>query len=257
MSVLAAKDVAVTLGGQAVLSGVSFALKAGEVTAIVGPNGAGKSTLLDVLAGLRRPDAGLVRLDERSLASVPARERARAVAYLPQTPEIAWAVSVRTLVGLGRTAHVGALGLGADDHAAVEEALQATAMTRFAGRLVQTLSGGERARALIARALAGQPRWILADEPLAGLDPGHVLDTVDLFRGQADQGLGVVVTLHDLSVALRLADRVIVLAHGRLLADGDPEQALRPEVLATAYGVEARQARGAAGLLIEVIGRSS
>ncbi|PZQ53732.1 MAG: ABC transporter, partial [Phenylobacterium zucineum] len=125
----------------------------------------------------------------------------------------------------------------------------------FAARIVTTLSGGELARVLIARALAGEPEWLLADEPLAGLDPGHQLDAAALFRTLAGEGKGVVVTLHDLPMAMRLADRVIVLANGQILADGPPVEALAPTILSAAYGVTASFAKGDHGPLIEIIGR--
>ena len=253
---LIAQDLAVALGGQVILDGIDARFRPGEVTAIVGPNGAGKSTLLACLAGLRRPNRGRVILGDAPILALPHRQRARSIGFLPQTPEIAWAVDVETLVGLGRTSHSGARGLSEADHVAVQAALVRTRMTPFARRDVTTLSGGERARALPARVLAGEPSWLLADEPLAGLDPGHQLDTVDLLRGfAAEDGHGVVMTLHDLGVALRLADRVIVLAGGRLIADGPPPLALTLAVLAQAYGVEAAIVAGTAGPLIEMIGR--
>ena len=257
MSLLSAENLSVRLGDKAVLNGVGAAFAPGLVTAVVGPNGAGKSTLLDCLAALRKPDAGQVTLDGRALRDLPSRERARRIAYLPQNAEIAWAVDGRTFVGLGRTPYVGAWGLTAEDRAAVDRAMAVTGVEGFANRVVSTLSGGERARVLIARALAGDPQWLLADEPLAGLDPGHVLDACDLFRRLADdEGRGVVVTLHDLDAALRMADRVIVLAEGRVLADGTPAEALSPEVLKTAYGVEARTLEGMHGPVLEMVGRA-
>ena len=255
MSALSAKDLGVVLGGRPVLDGVTAELRAGEVTAVIGPNGAGKSTLLACLAGLRRPDRGLARLDGTPVLDIPARERARAVAFLEQTPEIAWAVDVRALVGLGRTPFVGARGLGGDDRAAVESAMARTGVLAFADRLVTSLSGGERARVLLARALAGEPRWLLADEPLAGLDPGHAFDACDLFRAVAAAGAGVVLTLHDLPLAARVADRVLVLADGRVAADGSPAEALTPERLREIYGVEATVASGPRGLFVELLGR--
>ena len=182
MSILSAENLSVRLGDKAVLNGVDAAFAPGLVTAIVGPNGAGKSTLLDCLAALRTPDAGRVMLDGRALRDLPARARSRRIAYLPQNAEIAWAVEGRTFVGLGRTPYVGAWGLRTDDRAAVARAMAVAGVEAFADRVVSTLSGGERARVLIARALAGEPQWLLADEPLAGLDPGHVLDACDLFR---------------------------------------------------------------------------
>jgi len=256
MTGLSARNLAVTLGGTAVLRDVGLDLRPGQVTAIVGPNGAGKSTLLDTLAGLRKPDVGSVELDGAPLLLLRPRLRARRIGYLPQTPEVAWAVTVRTFVGLGRTAHLGPWGLGEGDRQAVDEAMAMAGVTSFAERVVTTLSGGERARVFVARALAGRPDWLLADEPLAGLDPGHALDALSLFRELAGQGAGLVVTLHDLTLAARLADRVVVLAEGRIVADGAPEVCLAPETLRAAYGVEARLVQGAEGPLVEVLRRA-
>lgn len=257
MSILSAANLSVRLGDKTVLDGVGAAFAPGLVTAVVGPNGAGKSTLLDCLAALRKPDAGQVALDGRALRDLPSRERARRIAYLPQNAEIAWAVDGRTFVGLGRTPYVGACGLTAQDRAAVDRALTVAGVQAFADRVVSSLSGGEQARVLIARALAGDPQWLLADEPLAGLDPGHVLDACDLFRRLADEeGRGVILTLHDLDAALRVADRVIVLAEGRVLADAAPAEALSPAVLRAAYGVDARTLDGLRGPVLEMVGRA-
>ncbi len=252
---LIAEGITVRLGGRAVLDGVSLAFRAGQVTAVVGPNGAGKSTLLNCLAGLRTPDAGAVRLDERPLSAFADRERARRIGYLPQTPEIAWPLDVHTFVRLGRTAHRGLFGESPADAEAVDRALARTQMTDFADRDVTSLSGGERARALIARALAGEPAWLLADEPLTGLDMGHQLAAAALLREVALGGVGVVATVHDLAFAARAADRVVVLADGRVLADGPPTEALNPLVLASAYDVDARWVDGADGPLLDIRGR--
>jgi iron complex transport system ATP-binding protein len=257
VSGLSARGLALRLGGKAVLDGVDLELRAGEVAAVLGPNGAGKSTLLGCLCGLRKPDAGEARLEGEPVLSLAPRDRARRIAVLPQIAEVAWAVEARILVGLGRTPFIGSRGLSQADAAAIDEAMRAAGVAHLGDRLVTTLSGGERARVLIARALAGRPQWLLADEPLTGLDPGHQLDAAELFRSLAHhQGCGVVVTLHDLSLAARLADRVIVMAAGRILADGPPAEALSPQILACAYGVEARLIEGAAGPLVEVTGRA-
>ncbi len=253
---LKARHLQVRLGGHPVLAGIDAVFQPGQVTAILGPNGAGKSTLLAALAGLSRPDTGEVTLDDAHILALSPRDRARRLGFIPQTPELAWAVDVETLVGLGRIPFTGARGLGAEDQVAVGLALQACDVAGLARRDVTTLSGGERARVLLARALAGDPTWLLADEPLAGLDPGHALDACELFRSLArDQGRGVILTLHDLSLAARMADRILVLAEGRILADGAPEEALAPSVLARAYGVEARLTTGAAGPMVEILGR--
>jgi iron complex transport system ATP-binding protein len=252
---LSAEALSVRLGGKTVLDGVGVALKAGEVTALVGPNGAGKSTLLSCLAGLRAPSSGAALLDGRAIAGLGDRDRARLIGYLPQTPEIAWRLDVQTFVRLGRTAHRGVFGESPVDAAAVDRALEDAQMTPFAGRDVTTLSGGERARVLIARALAGEPAWLLADEPLTGLDLSHQLHAAALLRSIAGSGVGVVVSLHDLAFAARVADRVVVLAGGHILADGPAAAALTPEVLAHAYGVDARWVDGQGGPLLDILGR--
>jgi iron complex transport system ATP-binding protein len=174
---------------------------------------------------------------------------------LPQSSEIAWPITVATLAGLGRIPHQGPFGPSRADQAAVERALAATGMSDFAGRTATSLSGGERARALIARALAGEPDWLLADEPLTGLDPGHALDALRLFRTEAAKGKGVVLTLHDLTLAARAADRIVVLCGGAVIADGAPLQALTPQVLAKAYGVRAEVTETADGPRVDVLDR--
>jgi iron complex transport system ATP-binding protein len=190
------------------LAGVDAVLEPGRITAICGPNGAGKSTLLQCLAGLIAPDAGAVLLDRAPLPS--GRERARRIGYLPQVGEIAWDLSVEGLAALGRLPH------GDRGEAQVAAALAAVDLTGFARRPVSTLSGGERARALLARVLAGEPHWILADEPLAALDLAHQLALLAHLRVAADAGAGVVLVLHDLALAMNHADRVLVLERGAL-----------------------------------------
>lgn len=255
MSLLSAADVHVRFGDTVVLDGLTVVFDPRQVTAIVGPNGAGKSTFLTALAGLRKPDRGRVALDGADVYRLTPRTRAQRIGFLPQIPEVAWAVNARTLVGLGRTPYIGARGLSATDDEVVDRALATTGVSVFSERNVLTLSGGERGRVLIARALAGEPEWLLADEPLTGLDPGYQLDVAALFRRMSQEGCGVIVTLHDLHMALRMADRVLVLGQGRVLADGAPETALAPDVLANAYGVEARFLNGGAGPVIEIVGR--
>jgi iron complex transport system ATP-binding protein len=255
VSGLAAERVSVRLGGRLLLDGIELALKPGEVTAIVGPNGAGKSTLMTCLAGLRRPERGRVSLDGRPLSALSDRARAQRIGYLPQTPEIAWPLDVHTFVRLGRTAHQGLFGESPADAAAVDAALARTDVADFADRAITSLSGGERARVLIARALAGQPEWLIADEPLTGLDLGHQLDAARLLRGVAEDGVGVLASLHDLSFAARVADRIVVMAEGRILAAGPPNQALSPEVLRRAYQVEADWVEAAGGRLLDIRGR--
>ena len=224
-----------TIAGR--LAQAELVLRPGEVTAICGPNGAGKSTLLAALGGLIAPDQGEVVLGGVPLAAMPARARARAIGYLPQTPELAWDIDVATLVGLGRLPWRTSLE---DDRAAVAEALATLDLEHLADRPVSRLSGGERARALLARVLAGRPRWILADEPLAALDLGHQAALLERLRALADGGIGVVVVLHDLASAINRADRVVVLDRGGIAADDGPERALSPQRLAAIWGVTGR-----------------
>lgn len=254
---LCAETVTLNLGGRQVLGDVTARFSRGELVAIVGPNGAGKSTLLACLAGLMRPDGGSVSLEGAAVADVTPRQRARRIAFLAQTPEIAWDVDVRAFIGLGRTPHLGAFGASAADAAAIDDAIATAGLEAFAERPIMRLSGGERARALIARALAGQTDWLLADEPLTGLDPGHALDALDLFRELAhEQRKGVIVTLHDLSLAARFADRVVMLHQGQVVVDGAPAKALTPETLAQVYGVVTRSHAGEGGPLIEILRRA-
>jgi iron complex transport system ATP-binding protein len=252
---LSASGLGVRLGGRTLFEGLEATFQPGRVTCVVGPNGAGKSTLMACLAGLRRPDVGVVRLGGEPLLALSPAARARRIGFLPQTPEIAWPIEVATLVGLGRTPHRSS-GRSAPDRAAIAGAMAATGVGDFAARRVDSLSGGERARVLIARALAGEPEWLLADEPLTGLDPGHQIDACHLFRRLAHEtGYGVVLTLHDLPMALRLADEILVLAEGGLIAAGPPVETLTPEVIRRAYGVEARLIAGGHGPVLELVGR--
>ena len=216
------------------LEHITLDLRPGEVTAICGPNGAGKSSLLSCLAGLLAPDSGRVTLDNAPLASLPAQLRAQAIGFLPQSSEIAWDVSVETLVALGRLPWP---GQGAQ---AIEDALAAMDLTDLRGRPTSRLSGGERARVLLARVLAGEPQWLLADEPLAMLDLAHSQVLLDRLRAEAQAGRGVAVVLHDLAAAMNRTDRVVVLDGGQVVADGPPLQALSEEVLAQVWQVRAR-----------------
>jgi len=215
------------------LQDVSVALEQGQITAICGPNGAGKSTLLQALAGLLEPEYGAVLLGDTPLAPMPAKERAKHLGYLPQTPEIAWDVPVRSLVALGRMPH--------DDARTepVDAALKALDLEGLVGRRAQSLSGGETARVLLARVLAGEPEWILADEPLAALDLAHQLTLLRHLRKAAQGGAGVVLVVHDLAIAMNYADRVLVLGDGKLAADDTPQSALDQKVIERVWKVKA------------------
>lgn len=232
--ILAAQDLCLARGGVRVVENLSVSLDAGHITAITGPNGAGKSSALLGLAGLLAPAGGDVTLNRESLSALHPRARAQAIGYLPQGPDIAWDVAVEALVALGRLPW---RDRGAQ---AVDAALAALDLEALRLRPVSRLSGGERARVLLARVLAGEPRWILADEPLAALDLAHQLNLIAHLKSCAASGQGVVVVLHDLALAMNHADRVLVLKEGRLIADGPPDQALAPDVIAEGWGVRAR-----------------
>jgi iron complex transport system ATP-binding protein len=226
-------------GRRCILDSISVELEPGSVIAVLGPNGVGKSTLLECMAGLREPQRGEAWLDGLPLRAIPAAERARHIAFQPQLPEIAWPVDVATLVGLARVPFRGISGAAADQ-AAVARALNDTDTEQWSDRVVTTLSGGERARVLLARLFAGEPAWILADEPFAGLDPAHQFEAAELLRKFAAGGGGVLLTVHDLGLAARIADRIVILHNGRIVADGPPQIALTPCTLREVYGIDAQ-----------------
>ncbi len=231
----------VRLGGRRVLDGVTLDLAAGGLIGVIGPNGAGKSTLLRALLGLVPPEQGRVTIDGVALTSVPRRDLARRIAYLPQGQTVHWPLSVERLVSLGRLPHLAPMSrVSPADAAAIQRAMERADVAQFRTRIVTELSGGERARVMLARALAVEAQALMVDEPLAALDPGHQLDVMDLLRREADDGRLVVVVLHDLTIAARHCDRLVLLDAGRVVADGAPVQVLTAERLARVYGVVAR-----------------
>lgn len=237
MSALACQKLTVSIAGRTLLQGISLALSPGELLGIVGTNGAGKTTLLRALVGLVTPTSGQVILAGQALGAWAASAKARHMAYLPQGHALHWPLPGRDVVALGR------LPFGDAERdtgcAAIEAAMRATDTQGFASAVVQNLSGGERARVMLARVLAGDPAVLLADEPLAALDPAHQLRMMALLQNQALAGRAIAVVLHDLSLAARFCTRLIVLHQGRLLADGAPATVLDDDTLAQAFGVKA------------------
>lgn len=251
MMLLAADNLFAGRGARDVLHGVSLHAAAGEVVGLIGPNGAGKSTFCAALAGLLPVREGVLTLAGRPLAGLAPRERAKLLGYLPQAPECHWPLLVEQVVALGRLPHRGAWGgAGEADRAAVAAALARLEVGGLADRLFTQLSGGERMRVLLARAIAGAPRVLLADEPVDGLDPAHQLEVMELLREQAAAGCAVVVVLHDLALAGRFCDRLVLLEQGRVLAAGPAAAVLTGDNCARAYGVETVRLEHAGGAVL-------
>jgi iron complex transport system ATP-binding protein len=231
-------QVKVRFGDALVLNAIDADIQAGRVTAILGANGAGKTTLLRLLAGLIVPNEGRVSLNGVDLQALPLTERARAIGYLAQEGSTPWNITGRELVGLGRLPHRSNLSRPSpEDSDAIDAALKATDGLHLAARTLDEMSGGERARLKLARVLAGNPKWILADEPLANLDPPHQRDMVALFRKCAAKGTGVIVVLHQINTALRIADDAILMRDGRILTSGNVQSTLTPETLLDTFGM--------------------
>jgi iron complex transport system ATP-binding protein len=237
MTLLAAENITVTRGGKTILRDVSAQAHSGEFIAVLGPNGAGKSTLLSVLAGLLKPNAGRVMLDSKSLASLSLRQLAARRAYLPQNPHLEWPISVERLVALGLTPRLPATGGLPQSHApAITRALEQCDLLAKRDQTATTLSGGEFARAMLARAIVSQPEILIVDEPITGLDPRHAMASMQLLRDFARSGALVIASLHDLTLAARYPSRVIVLVDGQAIGDSD---LLTEELVHRAFGVSA------------------
>jgi iron complex transport system ATP-binding protein len=213
------------------LRGVSFDLRQGEVLGLVGPNGAGKSTLLHALSGVVDAE-GSIEIEGVAFPNLSDSQRARLIGLQPQEVSSAWSLSVRDVAALGR------MPWGDEDEALIERAMQQTGIAELAGRKVDELSGGERARVWLARVLAGAPRILLADEPVASLDIHHQLEVMEVLRHYARRDHGVIVAMHDLSLAARYCDRICLLQEGELLSIGTPSEVLTGSLLERAFKVE-------------------
>lgn len=237
---ITADGLSVSLGGTRVIDDLSVSLEGGTLIGIVGPNGAGKSTLARALIGLLVPDAGRVTIDGDDVAALAGAAIARRVAYLPQSSAVHWPLSVERLVGLGRLPHLGPFSrIAQTDQAAIDAAMRDTGTTHLASRTATDLSGGERARVMLARALATGAPALIADEPLTSLDPGHRLEIMALLQARARAGALVVVVLHDLGMAARFCDRLLLIDRGRLKANGPPAAVLTDAALAETYAITA------------------
>lgn len=222
-----------------ILNDVSIQVMPGELIGLIGPNGAGKSTLLSLLAGLSTPSSGNVMLDQQPMSTLTAASRAKKIGWLEQIGHIHWPLSVRRLVSLGRFPHLSPWQKTSDkDEQAIQTALEQTNSTHLQDRDAMTLSGGERARVLLARVLAAQPSLLLADEPVSSLDLAHQLQTMNVLRQFAQENQSCIVVLHDLSLAARYCDRLYLMHQGRVMAEGNAAAVLSNDNIREVYGVE-------------------
>ncbi len=238
-ALLSVQHISVTLGARQALKDISLDVGAGEFVGLIGPNGAGKSTLLKTAAGLIQPDGGACWNYGKPISALSAQERARQLSYLPQARPVFWSVTARDIVALGRFAYGAPLVEDSRDEEAIVRALADAGATHLATRSAAELSGGELARVHLARALAGETPLLLADEPIAALDPAHQLGVMKLLQSKTKEGRSVIAALHDLTLAARYCTRLIVLKDGRLLADGTAKEILSPDLLKIAFDVGA------------------
>ncbi len=233
-----ARDVGVSIDAARLLDGVDLSAERGRFVGLIGPNGAGKSTLLRALASVLRYQDGAVSLFGRDLEALSSRNIAELLALLPQTPPYSQGFTAVELVLMGRYPHLGRFQVeGREDERIAHESMRLTETDAFHERSVDTLSGGERQRVFLARALAQQPQILLLDEPTSNLDILHQLKILTLVRRLVDDGLTVVTAIHDLNLAARFCDRLVLLNRGRVVADGSPETVIKPDVVERAFGV--------------------
>jgi iron complex transport system ATP-binding protein len=239
------------LGRRPVLSDVTTTLQPGKLIGVIGPNGAGKSTLARAMLGLVPARSGSIHIDGRDVGTISPRDLATTIAYLPQGQTLHWPLSVERLVALGRLPHLGPMSrIGAADRQLIQEAMVRADVSHLAGRTATELSGGERARVMLARALAVGAPAIIADEPLGSLDLGHQLDVMTLLAREAQAGALVVVVLHELNMAARFCDTLLLMHEGRLMVSGTASEVLSRSWLQAVYGIDARLDQSDAGLTI-------
>ncbi len=240
MSGLEIKDISLNIDGNKILENISATVQEGETVGLIGPNGAGKSCLLKSTLGLLDIKAGTINIDDKNIAGLDLKDRAKKMAYAAQGAPVYWPLTALTVVGLGRVPHLNPWQkLSNDDEIAIEYAMERTDCLDLKDRLVTTLSGGERARVLLARVLATGAKYILADEPVAALDPSHQLQIMNILSDLSKNGHGVLVVLHDLNHALRYCDRIILLNEGKVVGQDIPEQILNDQNLKNIFGISA------------------
>ncbi len=237
---ISAEGLSFEIEAETLLDGVDLHAVRGQLVGLIGPNGAGKSTLLRAISGILRYQRGTVRLEGADLKSLSSREVAAGLALIPQIAPYTHGFTSIELVLMGRYPHLARFQIeGREDARIAREAMRLTETEQFADRTLETLSGGERQRVFVSRALAQQPRVLLLDEPTSNLDVLHQLKVFDLVRELVDEGLTAIAAIHDLNMAARYCDRLVLLFEGQVLADGTPEEVLSPETLESAFGVEA------------------
>ena len=239
MSELTCQSVSLTLGNKQLVNNASLHIGGNELVGLIGPNGAGKSTLLQMLAGLIKCDTGTVLLNQRDIHTINLQERSRSLAWVEQNGAVNWPLTVERIISLGRRPHLGTWQKpGDDDHQAIEQAIIDTDCAGIRHQDATTLSGGERTRLLLARALAAQPDVLLADEPVAALDLKQQLQAMHVLENFSSADRTCLVVLHDLSLAARFCNRLYLMHEGAIVAEGTPATVLTESNLKTVYGVE-------------------
>ncbi|MEM1051101.1 MAG: ABC transporter ATP-binding protein [Pseudomonadota bacterium] len=256
MSLFIADGLTYAVDGKPLVSDASFALESGALTMLVGPNGAGKTTLLRLALGLLKPDSGGAMLEGDDVATLTPVQRARKIAYLPQQRPLVWPQPVHDIIALGRFAFGATPGrLSKEDEAATARAIAACDLEGLEERAADTLSGGELSRVHLARALAAQTPLLVADEPVAALDPRYQHEVLRIFSEAASEGKSLLAVVHDLSLAARYSDRLIWMKDGRIVEDGTPRETITPDRLQDVFGIEARiDATGDKAISLDIIG---
>ena len=256
MSLLSAEAIHFEIDGVSILKSIDFQIEAGELVGLIGPNGAGKSSLLRILSGIVDPRQGEVCYENRPLSRISLRDRAQNMGYLVQGARAHWPFSVEKVVGLGRIPYQKWWQQDSDaDRQRIESAMVETETLAYRNRVVTTLSGGEQTLVMLARIFASECRLVLADEPVAALDPYHQLHVMELLRQHAAGERATIVVLHDLSLAARFCDRLYLLSHGELDCQGGVSEVLTAENIARVYGVDSLIQCGDAGVSVTPIQR--
>ena len=256
MSLLTAKNLTYSAGDSTLVLDADFTLEPGVLTALVGPNGAGKTTLLRLALGLLKPDAGFAKIGDKDTSNMRPIERARKLAYLPQMRPIAWPQPVRDIVALGRFAYgAGPARLSSEDQAAISRAITACELEGFEDRAADTLSGGELSRVHLARALAAETPVIIADEPVAALDPRHSHEVLRLFKRATGDGRAVLAVVHDLALAAQYADRIVWMKDAKIVAEGTPAKTMTTDRLEEVFEINASITKEANGRMsLDILG---